>query len=221
LLLKVGFVFMVSHDRKSRAWGFIYYPDSPDDLSVFDEVSSVHVPCLLSPLHDSDVWTSVDAAKNPEHVAGSLKKAHYHGMWLFDGPARVTQALDLCKAFGSHCPPHVEPIASVTSMTRYFIHLDNPGKFQYNSEDISALNGAVVNLQKPLTPEEITEAQKAALAWCREVHCVEYADLVDYCLDVRPDWFQVVSTRTIFFAHYLQSLRLMRGGGEIVKKDKA
>lgn len=64
---------MVSHDKKARAWGFIYHPDSPDDLSVFDEIESMHVPCLLSPLHDSDVWTSVDAAKNPEHVAGALK----------------------------------------------------------------------------------------------------------------------------------------------------
>lgn len=136
---------MVSRDKKSRAWGFIYYPDSPDDVSVFDEINSVHVPCLLSPLHDSDVWNEVDAAKNPEHVVGSLKKAHYHGMWLFDGGARASQALSLCEVFGTRCPPHVEAISSISSMTRYFVHLDNPDKYQYRVDDIQAFGGAVVD----------------------------------------------------------------------------
>ena len=208
---------MVSRDKKARGWGFIYYPETPDDASIFDLIESTHMPCLLSPLHDSDVWNSTDEAKNPEHKAGTLKKPHYHGMWLFDGPARSSQAASLCEVFGDHCPPHYEAISSIPSMTRYFVHLDNPDKYQYSIDDIQAFNGATICLIKPLTPEEKSAVVKDSLAWCRDNHCTEYSDLVNYCLDKRPDWFEVVSGRTIFYSHYLSSNRYKGGRNDVLK----
>ena len=106
-------------------------------------------------------------------------------------------------------------------MTRYFIHLDNPDKFQYRLEDISAFNGAVVDVQRTLTPEEVKTLIRDVVTWCRTHGCCEYSDLVDYCLDSQPDWLQVVSSRTIFFSHYLQSARFRRGGGESGEKNQA
>lgn len=195
------------NDRKSRAWGWIYYPDSPDDLTIFDQIESTHQPCIISPLHDSDMWTALDEAKNAEHKAGELKKAHYHGMWLFDGPARLSQAQKLCEVFGSNVAKMIQPIGSIPAMTRYFAHLDNPAKFQYDPAEIQGLNGAQVTLQRSLTPEETAQVVREIVAWCRQKRCVEYADLLEFSLAHNPDWAQVVMSRTIMVNAYLRSLR--------------
>jgi len=195
------------NDRKSRAWGFILYPDSPDDLTLFDQIESTHIPCVVSPLHDSDMWTAEDEAKNSEHKAGTLKKAHYHAMWVFDGPARLSQAQKLCEVFGDHCTKMIQPIGSISAMTRYFAHLDNPQKHQYDPAEIMAFNGASVTLQRALTPEETAQVVREIVHWCRERHCVEYADLLEFSLAHNPDWAQVVMSRTIMINAYLRSLR--------------
>lgn len=195
------------NDRKSRAWGFIYYPESPDDLTFFEQIESTHIPCVVSPLHDSDMWTAEDEAKNSEHKAGTLKKAHFHAMWVFDGPARLSQAQKLCEVFGDHCTKMIQPIGSISAMTRYFAHLDNPQKHQYDPANIVGLNGAQVTLQRALTPEETTQVVREIVAWCRERRCVEYADLLEFSLAHNPDWAQVVMSRTIMINAYLRSLR--------------
>ena len=41
------------------------------------------VECLISPLHDKDVWTEADELENPEHKAGTPKKAHWHVVLSF------------------------------------------------------------------------------------------------------------------------------------------
>lgn len=204
-LLK-GFI-MLKKDTKKRAWGFILYPSSPDDLTLLDLIQDTHMACLVSPLHDRDTWTAADETKNPDHKAGGLKKPHYHGMWLFEGGARMSQALDLCGIFGDACPPYVEPVASVVGMTRYFAHLDDPDKYQYDVADIKAFGGAHVCLQRPLTGDDVASVLEDCVAWIRRNHVSEYADLVDHAYECEPDWVPVVTRRTLFFVRYLASLR--------------
>ena len=36
------------------------------------------IRCYEYILHDKDTWTEYDEAKNPEHVAGTLKEPHFH-----------------------------------------------------------------------------------------------------------------------------------------------
>ena len=59
----------MSDNTKRRAWAFIVYPDADFDIdAICSAIDAMHQPCLLSPLHDRDVWTAKDAAANPEHV---------------------------------------------------------------------------------------------------------------------------------------------------------
>lgn len=198
-------------NRKTRAWGAIYYPESPDDATIFDLLEQTHVPALVSPLHDSDVFTATDEAKNSEHRQGKLKKIHYHVMVIFDGPARESQARTVFATLGDRCTQHIEPISSISAMTRYFVHLDNPDKFQYNIDDIASLNGASISLQKQLTPEEVSSLISIIIHWIKDTNCLEYSDLIDFAISESPDWMQVVCNRTIFFTHYLASRRAKMG----------
>lgn len=194
----------MANDRKTRAYGFILYPENNEDLEQV--IEEMHVPVVLSPLHDSDVWTTLDEARDPEHKAGTLKPAHWHGMFIFDGPVRPSQALACLSRFTN--PTHyVEPLASQSAYARYMIHMDNPDKFQYRREDIGFYNGAFVSIDKVLTPEEEDQLIDEILDWIKTFNIVEYSDLVLYAKEVRPDWNRTVRKHTIFWRGFFDSSR--------------
>lgn len=193
------------NSKKARAWSFLYYPDPVEDISFFETISNMHIPTLLSPLHDRDTWTKADEQKNPEHVEGQTKKAHYHGMILFSGPARLTQALEVLLPLGNNVPGHIEAVNDVTAMTRYFAHLDDPEKYQYNPEDIRAFCGAQISLEKALTAEQVNKIVVETLTWIRTCKIREYCELVDYAFKTRTDWIPVVISRVIFYRSYFAS----------------
>lgn len=114
-------------DIKSRFWTFFVYPDSaPKDW--IEKIQFTGLPFKVSPLHDSD--------RNPD---GSLKKPHYHVVICYNGPTTynhvkktITDPLN---------QPHPQYVSSVKGIVRYFSHLDNPEKFQYNPNDSKSYNG--------------------------------------------------------------------------------
>lgn len=189
--------------KKNRGFAFLIYPESAPDYWL-DLLEETHLRALVSPLHDKDVWTEADEARNAEHKAGTLKKPHYHCMILFDGPTTAKHALSMLEPLGVN---YVEPVASVANMTRYFAHLDNEDKAKYEASEIQALNGAYVDLTRELSPEEKRIIKLKVLAWIRENSITEYADVVDYAMDAEPEWLDYVSTQTIFLTGYLRSVR--------------
>ena len=193
--------------RKTRVWAGIYYPDSPDD-NPYAAIEQSHVPCVCSPRHDQDEWSALDEKSNPDHKAGMKKKAHYHYMFMFPGPVRASVAQDVAQeAFGTKSPTHMEAVNSPTAMARYFAHLDDPDKHQYDPNDIRSFNGAAVELTKPLTREDTHRIKSELTDWCRSVGCTEYQDLVDYAQAQGPDYFDVASGSTFYFSHYIGSIR--------------
>ena len=191
-------------DRKTRAWGFILYPEDNEDLELV--IESMHLPVILSPLHDSDMWTELDQAKDALHVSGTLKAPHWHGMVMFDGPVRASQALSAVSAF-SNPPKYVEPLSSVTGYARYMLHMDNPEKAQYSREDLGFYNGASVSLERPLTPEEFELQTSEILHYVDENNITEYSELVMYAMYSRPDWNQNVRNHTLFWRTFMSSRR--------------
>lgn len=188
---------------KRRGFAFLIYPESAPKnwVQVLEET---RLRVLISPIHDKDVWTETDELQNPNHVAGEVKKAHYHCMIVFDGPSTVASALSVLEPLSIN---RVEPVASITGMTRYFAHLDNKDKAQYKVDEIIALNGAVVDITRELTPEEKRAIREQVLSWIRDNNVTEYADVVNYAMDCEPDWLDYVSTQSIFLGKYLASVR--------------
>lgn len=110
--------------KSSRAWELVLYPDAEN--YCFDEVIACAVQYFEQwayILHDSDITADGDA-----------KKAHYHFYGKCPTP-RTPQ--NVSNVIGVP----LESIRNVTkwkSAIRYLIHADNPEKFQYEPDSVSA-----------------------------------------------------------------------------------
>lgn len=199
-------------DKKSRYWAFIVYPNTDNLTEIYDAIQSTHMACILSPLHDKDVYDK----DGENHKKGEIKKPHFHGIWQFSGPARLAQALNVNQCFGDKSPQYMEPVADLIGYTRYFAHLDDPQKAEYDINDIIAFNGGQINLERPKSAEENRRIMYDILAWINQHGILEYKDIVDYAFNHEPDWVPIVTSKTIFFAHYMSSARAKKG----VKNDQ-
>ena len=102
---------------KGRDWAFIVYPESAPKnwREILDET---HMRWVESPLHDKDF--------NPD---GTFKKPHWHVMLSADGPITLKAVEKIIEPLNVPAP---QKVGSGRGMIRYFIHLDNPEKYQYS-----------------------------------------------------------------------------------------
>lgn len=201
-----GFYLM---DDRSRTWAFIIYEESaPEDW--LEVLGDLRIPAAVSPIHDSDVWTSADERRNPEHVAGALKKPHRHVVLYYGSKKSAGQVLADLSELGVR---HVERVHETLSYNRYLCHLDDPDKAQYSTDDLIRLNGASCDVERPLTAEQRRHIKSDITQFVRENGVTEYAELVFWCLDNRPDWAAVAMSETIYFRGLLASVRSTEGYG--------
>src|SRR5699024_12672019 len=81
----------------------------------------------------------------------TLKKAHYHVLFMFDGVKSYNQVKSIADSVNAPIP---QIVGSATGLTRYMLHLDNPDKAQYDSSDFQAFNGAeITQLLKPISAD--------------------------------------------------------------------
>lgn len=114
---------------RSNLWAFIIYPDSwPEDWQ--DIISSFHVPAAVSPLHDADL-----------NGDGSEKKAHRHVLLNFGSGKKKSEEqvyTNYCHLLNATLPIAID---SERGYVRYFVHIDNPEKTQYDLDDILLFSG--------------------------------------------------------------------------------
>lgn len=89
------------------------YPESAPE-NWREILADLHIPVLISPLHDKDV--------TPD---GEIKKAHYHVIIMYGGVKTTAQAEAIIKKIGG---VGVVPINHLPAYARYLIHLDDPDK---------------------------------------------------------------------------------------------
>ncbi len=118
---------------RARNFAFLVYPESaPADW--LGRIQDLHVPGCVSPLHDRDVYT----LPSDSHQVGELKKPHWHCLLSFQGVKTVKQILTALEFLGV-C--HVEVVHNMSAMVRYFAHLDNQEKAQYDASKIVGFCG--------------------------------------------------------------------------------
>ena len=114
---------------KTRGYACVIYTDSaPADWK--EKLVETHIPALISPYHDKDI-----------NADGSPKKPHYHVMIVFDGPRTKNQAEEVLTPIGA-ANGEVKALNSIVGYARYLCHLDNPDKYQYSPDEVTALAGA-------------------------------------------------------------------------------
>lgn len=166
------------HDR-TRVWAAVVYPDSAPN-NWRDLIDENRIEWAESPLHDKDV--------NPG--TGEIKKAHWHIVMSFDGPKSYEQVCEILEPV--HCPAP-QKCHSLKGAVRYFVHIDNPEKFQYDKSGIVGHGG--FDVDAALAPssgqryELIAEMQDFVL----EHGVIEFQDLFDYARkNRRNDWFPLL-----------------------------
>lgn len=179
---------MAEKNKRGRNWTFIVYPDSaPKDWR--EVLDGYHVPWIESPEHDKDT--------NPD---GTIKKAHWHVLMIFDGNKSFKQIEQITSLVNSPIPQRVE---SARGLVRYMVHLDNPEKYQYSRSDIIGHAGADVDKYFEMTTTNRLDTLKDITNYVLENHISSFSDLVQYSIETDDDWFTVVADKNTLFLNKL------------------
>lgn len=178
---------------KKRNWAFIVYLDSAPE-NWRDILQETGLLFAISPYHDKDV--------NPD---GTLKKPHYHVIACWDGPTTYNNALNVTKLVNATVP---QPLEQIRGYYRYFTHMDNPEKYQYDSKEIFTINGFNIDNYVDYTYTEINKFIRDLQSFIRNNNITEYSDLLDILLDNDLyDLWDIAHNHTVLFNTYLSSRR--------------
>lgn len=175
----------------SKYDGISGYGTAPEDWK--ERLSELHVPVLISPLHDRDI--------NPDKT---IKKPHHHVLFIFDTvkdfQTQVKPIFELIGGVGR------EMVNSARGYARYLCHLDSPEKAQYNTKDIVAFGGIDYSAVIHLPTDDIKMLQEV-FEYIRVNQIYSLAELLDICSVVNQEWFSMISmSRTYVVDKYIKSL---------------
>lgn len=194
-------------NQRFRNWLFIVYPESaPADW--IDQLDQMHIEACISPLHDKDI--------NP---TGEPKKPHYHVLLTFDGVKSYQQVEEITDSLQASKPIVCN---STKGTVRYFAHLDNPEKYQYNIADIKSLSGFdVAEALKPSSADRYTLISEM-IDFVQEYQITEFEDLVIYAKNFKKEtWFPLLCDNSSFLmTKFIDSRRGRYRSGEAIVGTK-
>lgn len=184
----------MAKDNRYRQYAFIVYPESAPENWV-EILDNIHLPWYQSPLHDKDV-----------NATGEAKKAHWHIILQFLNKQSYEAVKTITDSVNGSRP---EPVKDLKGYLRYFAHLDNPEKYQYPVNEITAHGGA--DLSYLTTP---SSAERHAFindmrAYIRENDITEFSDFLDVAAEIHPlDWFPLLCDNSAYVIQlYITSRR--------------
>lgn len=192
---------------KSRTWACIMYLDScPPDWE--DKLRQIGVGFAVSPLHDKDVRDD-----------GSIKKEHYHVILNWPGGSTTYRAVAGIARDVLHGTIPV-PLVSPRGYYRYFTHLDNPSKAQYDEADIVRGNGFDIDDFSALTVDEQIDISMQIEDMIIAEGIVEYWDLMMYIrTNCSRGIYDFARRNTVYLSAMLRSRRHVLAPKPAVEPD--
>lgn len=184
----------MAKDSRCRAWTAVVYPDSAP-TNWRDFLDDSHIEWVESPLHEYDT--------NP---TGELKKPHWHILLTFTNVKSYDQVLEILKPLNCTVPQRCH---NQKSLIRYFAHLDNPDKYQYDINQIISHGGIDINdLLKPSSAERYTIIREICQYVC-DSNITEFSTLIDYAMVEKFDtWFPLLCDNSAYVVNqYIKSCR--------------
>lgn len=199
---------MINNDKRkdvrTRNWTFVVYPESAPS-NWREIIDDLHVPWVESPLHDKDT--------NPD---GVLKKEHWHVMIMFSGNKSYSQVKELTSKIKA---PNPQKVSDAKGMIRYFVHMDNPEKYQYDKNKIIAHAGADIGNYLASTTLERYELIKEMIDFVNQNNIIELKDLIDYAVVERfDDWFPLLCDNSAYIVD--SYIRSNRHKSDVFRKDE-
>ena len=175
---------------KMRNFTFIVYPESAP-IDWIEQITALGLPWAMSPLHDKDL--------NPDDTP---KKPHYHCIIQYPNTTPIKAFAKIIMPL-SHCAIP-QKCMSVVGAYRYFIHLDNPEKYQYERDEIKVYNGFEVSLTNKEIRVAITEIEQI----CIEEGIDDMATCEQYLLHYADGtMLDVLRNHTVYFRAWFASFR--------------
>lgn len=177
---------------RTRNYATIVYPESAADnwLMILREL---HVPFMVSPLHDQDLT-----------AAGEPKKPHYHVQFVFDGVKSEGQVKEIVTTIGG---VGVEVVESRKGYARYLCHLDDYDKAQYDPDDVRCFGGLSYYDEIDRISDKY-DVLGEMMEFCNQYNVNSYWLLYCYARDNDRNWFRVLSdSGAVAMREFLQSRR--------------
>lgn len=180
-------------DDRARTWTFIGYPESmPENWR--DILVDLGVPWACSPLHDKDI--------NP--TTNEIKKPHYHFVLSFEGKKSYEQIKEITDKFNAPAPQKTN---SIRGVVRYFAHLDNPEKAQYNVAEIQSGMGFDVGDALKLSVSEEDHIVEALEDFILDNRMKEYNHFFMWIRTEHPEWRTTARKHGNHFNNLIKSIR--------------
>ena len=180
-------------DERTRIWSFIAYPDSvPIDWEQI-LTERFNLKWARSPLHDSDI-----------NADETQKKPHWHIVVVFDGKKSYNQIKEISDTINATIPQKVH---NLQGLMRYFLHLDNPEKAQYDFKDIKAVG---INAEVEVFSEKEGKLRviREMIEFCETNDIRELCELFNYAMGNESSWFEALSLNSAMVMNmYLKSRR--------------
>lgn len=185
---------------------FLMYPESaPEDWR--EALGDLHVKAFVSPLHDKDVWTKRDEKENPDHKAGTPKKAHWHVMLIFDGVKSDAQVRDMIASVTGTDKESIYYLVpnSGVGMARYLCHMDEKKKVHYDPAAVEEYSGACYVEYCANSTDKYTVIAEME-AFINKYMVTSFADMCDYARAHNPLWHKALCDYAAFIVDkYIKS----------------
>ena len=152
---------LTAHDDRIRQqglwWSAICYEDSVPE-NYIERLKATGMQVALSPWHDKDWWshdseemvnaeTGEVIPRGARYKKGDRKKCHRHIIVKTDKKCSWREMNALLQNI-LHCP-YIQKCRSLKGAFEYFLHLNDPNKYQgYFKDEIIRLNGFVIEPTK-------------------------------------------------------------------------
>lgn len=175
--------------EKSRYFTFLLYPDGEGFPNDWEErLEKIGVPIAISPLHDKD--------KNKNRT---LKKPHYHGIYIANNPVTAESVRNKLKAVLSSEDMECKAVAkvqivyeSIESVYLYLTHESKDAikknKHRYNKADIKHISNFDIDRYIVVDVETKNQVLKSLLQIIRAYSIPNVLDLHDFIEENGEDY---------------------------------
>lgn len=139
---------MAKEKYRSRVHMLLLYPENELHRKAIEKIEQSYDYAMI--LHNRDCWSAEDEKKNPEHIAGELKKEHWHVVLRFN---QAVWSTAICKELDIE-HNYIENVKRFDNAIQYLIHYNDSDKVQYTIEEVKG------NLKTKLV-ESINKVEKS------------------------------------------------------------
>lgn len=166
----------MSENYRHRNHALLLYPDDPTHVKAVEIIQQSFDFALI--LHDKDVYDKGDEELNPQHVAGTIKKPHWHVVLKFkDGVWRNA----LAKQLGIEAN-YIREVKKFDNALLYLIHYHDTDKAQYEAKEVKG--NLAIKLRELVNKMEKGEGEKVyeLITWLEnDDTTVSVTDFAKYC----------------------------------------